>query len=126
MNKYWLVLLVMLGVTACKPKDERYYQTNPLELQKALKACPDKEPEGVSCLQIQVIARRLNALAYQLQINPQAFGGKILALQQTLAKQQEDYKKTGATQELKAEIERNRIELADLLAVVKWLESPES
>lgn len=91
-----------------------------------MKACPDKQPRGLSCQQAQQIAVELNGLAYQLQSNPQGFGSKILTLQQTIANQETELKKTGNNQELKAALKKNKQDLADYLVVVKWLESPES
>jgi len=64
-------------------------------------------------------------LAYQLQYNPQGFGHKILALQQTIATQQSELT-TNNSPELKTSLAQNKQDLAYYLAVVKWLESPES
>ncbi len=106
-------------------KNEQYYLSKPKELQKALKACPNQAPQGLSCQQLEQIGDRMNRLAYQLQSNPQAFGNKILALQQTIAAQQLELKKN-RTKELQASLAQNQHDLVDFLAVVKWLESPES
>lgn len=126
MNKYIVVLLVTLGLTSCTLKDEHYYRSNPKELQKAIKACPDKQPQGLTCQQVNELGNRMNSLAYQLQYNPQGFGGKILTLQQTISNQEMELKKNGTNPALKATIEQNKQELAEFMAVVKWLESPES
>lgn len=126
MNKYMLVILMTLGLTSCTVKDKHYYQNNPKELQKALKACPSQQPQGMTCEQIEEIGKRMNTLAYQLQYNPQNFGGKILSLQQSISEQQAELKKNSNNPQLKATISKNKQDLADYLAVVKWLESPES
>jgi hypothetical protein len=125
MNKYLVVILIALGLTSCNMKNEQYYLSKPKELQKALKACPNQAPQGLSCQQLEQIGDRMNRLAYQLQSNPQAFGNKILALQQTIAAQQLELKKN-RTKELQASLAQNQHDLVDFLAVVKWLESPES
>lgn len=125
MNKYLVVILIAFGLTSCNVKNEHYYLSNPKELQKAMKNCPNQHPQELSCEQIEQIAKRMNGLAYQLQSNPQDFGNKILILQQTVASQQLELKKSDSSQELKDSLKQNEHDLADLLAVVKWLESPE-
>lgn len=125
MNKYWLVLLIAVGLTSCTDKSEEYYRNNPLELQKALKACPNRESRGLNCKELEQLGNRMNSLAYQLQYNPQGFGHKILALQQTIATQQSELA-TNNSPELKVSLAQNKQDLAYYLAVVKWLESPES
>ncbi|MCL9685822.1 lipoprotein [Legionella maioricensis] len=125
MNKYLVVILIALGLTSCNVKNEQYYLSKPKELQKALKACPNQAPQGLSCQQLEQIGDRMNRLAYQLQSNPQAFGNKILALQQTIASQQLELKKNSTNKELQASLAQNQHDLVDFLAVVKWLESPE-
>lgn len=121
-----MVILVTLGLTACTVKDKHYYQSNPKELQKAVKACPGQKPQGLTCEEVEEIGRRMNGLAYELQNSPQAFGNKILNLQQTITTQLIQFKNESSNAELKTSIEKNKVELADYLAVVKWLESPES
>jgi hypothetical protein len=126
MNKYLVVILAVLGLASCTTKDEAYYRSNPKELQQAMKGCPQQTPEGVTCQQIEILGNRINNLAYQLQYNPQGFGHKILSLQQTIAGQEIELKTDKATPELKANLAQNKHDLVELLAVVKWLESPES
>lgn len=125
MNKCLAVVLALIGLTSCANKDNNYYRSHPKELQAAVKACPDQQPKGLTCQQIGKIADRMNRLGYQLQVNPQAFGGKILALQYNIAEQQLHLKKDANNAQLKASLDHNLHELAYLLAVVKWLESPE-
>jgi hypothetical protein len=126
MNKYLVMIFIIMGLTACSERGEHYYRSNPKELQMAIKSCPEKQPAGLTCEQIEQLGSRMNSLAYQLQLNPQAFGNKILAIQQTIAKQKLELKAGGVNTELKASIAQNEHDLADYLAVVKWLESPES
>ena len=125
MNKYLVIILIALGLTSCKTKNEHYYQSHPKELQQALKACPDQAPQGLTCQQLEQVGRRMNSLAYELQANPQAFGNKILSLQQAIATQHMELKKNSNNKELKISLAHNQRDLADYLAVVKWLESPE-
>lgn len=124
MNKYILLILTSLGLISCSGQDGAYYLSNPAALQQALKKCPEKQPSGLSCQQLEDLGKHMNELAYQLQSSPQGFGTKILGLQETIAKQQDELKRNKKNAELKASLQGNQKELADLFAVVKWLESP--
>ena len=124
--KYLLIACVSMLLLACSTKDEQYFRTNPQALFKSIKMCPAKQPSLVSCEQLTNIAAAMNELAYQLQISPQNFGKKILSLQETLAKQQSDLKANPNQADLKETISKNEQSLAERLAVVRWLESPES
>jgi hypothetical protein len=127
MNKYLaMVLVASLGLVSCSFQDEKYFLSHPKELHMALKSCPTQQPQGLSCDQLQHLAARLNQLAYQLQSSPQGFGTKILVLQELIAQEMHELKGKNETPELRASLEQNQHELADYLAVVKWLESPES
>ena len=126
MNKYLAALLLILGLTSCTKKNEQYYLLHANELQAAIKLCPEQQPQGLTCEQLQTIAGRMNNLAYQLQMSPQGFGNKILSLQETIAKQQQQLKSEGINADLQAKIEQNQHDLSDHMAVVKWLESPAS
>jgi hypothetical protein len=126
MNKYLVIITFALGLTSCGVKDEQYYRSNPKELQRSIKKCPEIQPNGFTCPQIQALGNRLNQLAYQLQFNPQEFGNKILALQELIAKQKTEIKANNSNTNLKLSLEKNEDNLADYMAVVKWLESPES
>ncbi|TAL66556.1 MAG: hypothetical protein EPN84_00040 [Legionella sp.] len=126
MNKYVMVIVLMLGLTSCSEKNEHYYLTHPEALLSAVKACPVQQSQGLTCSQLSELANRLNILAYQLQYSPQGFGVKILSLQQTLSSQALEIEKNAANAELKASMALNQKDLADRLAVVKWLESPKS
>lgn len=125
MNKCLVVLIMILGLISCTTKDESYYQLHPQELQDAIKKCPGQAPRGLSCGQLQKIAAHMNHLAYQLQISPQAFGTQILSLQETLDHQMQQLK-AQSNADLQANINQNKLDLAEHLAVVKWLESPAS
>jgi hypothetical protein len=126
MNKYLVVILMVFGLSSCNDKNEHYYMSNPKELEKAIKACPNQKPPGLNCDQVEQIGKRMNSLAYQLQSNPPGFGNKILALQQTIAQQKIELKANGSNEELKSSLQQNQKDLNEFLAVVKWLESPES
>jgi hypothetical protein len=117
MNKCLAVLLVLFGISSCS-KNEHYYQTHPKELQKAISSCPKQHTSGLTCAQLEQLANRMNKLAYQLQLSPQGFGQKIMALQEAIAKEQGS--------DLPAHLTQNKQDLADHLAVVRWFESPTS
>lgn len=72
------------------------------------------------------LAKQMNELAYQLQYNPQGFGQQILLLQETIAQQEAALKLNQAMPETKSSLAKNKQNLKQRLAVVKWLESPES
>ncbi|MFI4963564.1 MAG: hypothetical protein ACHP6H_06895 [Legionellales bacterium] len=126
MKMYLVVLSMLMGLSFYAFADEQYYLSNPKELQQAVKACPAQTPKDLSCQQAEELAVHMNKLAYQLQGDPQGFGGIILKLQETLANQQVELKTAGSNDALKATIEKNKQVLAEHLAIVKWLESPES
>lgn len=126
MNKWFVVILVLLGLTSCTKKDKYYYELHPYKLQQAISYCRDKQSHSVTCNQLRALANQMNHLAYQLQANPQQFGAKILALQEHLVRQQEQLKKGSNDEGLQAEIKQNKRDLKTHLAVVKWLESPAS
>lgn len=91
MIKYLLMACMPLILAACSTQsNEQYYRTHPQVLQDAIKNCSTGQSSRLSCEQLANIATSVNELAFQLQINPQAFGKKILSLQETLARQQAD------------------------------------
>ncbi|HHF7346985.1 TPA: hypothetical protein ACPSKE_000142 [Legionella feeleii] len=127
MRKLWvLVCAASIALTACSTRDEQYYRLNPQALQQAIKECPNKQPVQVSCQQLAAINSAVYELVYQIQINPQEFGKQILSIQQDLAKQRIVLKKNPNQPELRKMIEENEQRLAERLAIVRWLESPES
>lgn len=119
--KYIFLIVASCWMAACSAHDERYYRLHPNALQKAITACPQKQPANVTCEQLRTIASRVNELAYQLRLNPQGYGKEILALQEAIAKQEANSGQAN-TQPTLAE---NKRELEEHLAIVKWLESPE-
>lgn len=126
MNKCWVALLITLGLASCSAKNEYYYQTHPDELQQALKACPERQPQGLSCEYMEALATRMNELAYKLQMSPQGFGQKIIALQEAIAKEQSQLNTERNNENLEASLMKKKQDLADHLAVVRWFESPKS
>lgn len=126
MNKCLVTLLVILGLTACSARDKHYYQAHPNELQQALSVCPEQQPRGLTCQQLAVLAERMNKLAYQLQLSPQDFGKKIIVLQESIFRQERAAQSEDANTDLQAKLTENKSDLAEHLAVVKWLESPAS
>ncbi|AUH72347.1 secreted endonuclease [Legionella sainthelensi] len=126
MNKCWVALLITLGLASCSAKNEYYYQTHPDELQQALKACPERQPQGLTCEQLETLATRMNELAYKLQMSPQGFGQKIIALQEAIAKEQSQLETEQNNENLEASLMKKKQDLADHLAVVRWFESPKS
>lgn len=126
MIKHVLLGVIVIFLVACTTKDEQYYRVNPKELQSALKQCPSQQPPQVSCEQLKVIASQVNELAYSLQVSPQGFGNKIIALQVQLAQQRANLEKNPDKSDLRQSIASIQEELTNRLAIVKWLESPES
>lgn len=124
--KYIFLLFFSISLAACKTQDEAYYRRNPQALERALQNCPRNHPPNVNCEQLVAIAIEVNELVYQLQANPQIFGKKILALQEQLAKQQANLQLNPNQPALEQEIGQIKQQLGQRLAIVKWLESPES
>ncbi len=125
MMKFIILAVMSVWLVACSAHDEQYYRAHPVALQDALTKCPDQQPAGLSCQQLKDIALRLNELAYQLRMNPQDFGKQILALQETIAKQENTLQQNPNQPEVKAALDKNMQQLKERIAVVKWLESPE-
>lgn len=125
MNKYIVLTLISLGLVSCGAKNEQYYRSHPKEIQAGLNNCPAQQPVGMTCEQLQQLGQRMNNLAFQLQSSPQGFGAKILALQESIAKEEQELT-AKESPELKKSIDQKKHTLTEYLAVVKWLESPES
>lgn len=119
MRALYIALLVIISLSGCSKHDADYYRLHPKKLQEALKNCPSKAPAGMSCTELKTIAEHTSQLVYELQMNPQAFGLKIITLQQTLA-----------TESAKGPSDNSGIalkrDLQERLAIIQWLESPES
>jgi hypothetical protein len=125
MGKYFIVVLIAIGLTSCNGGRGQHYLSNVNALQKALENCPQKSPPGLSCDKVKKIAIRMNDLVYELQSNPQTFGNKILTLQQGITNERIALKQDSNNDELKRSLQKDRQQLADSLTVVKWLESPQ-
>lgn len=122
---FFVALSCML--IGCVAQNEQYYRTHPKILQEAMQNCPARAPsKNVSCIQAEVIAKEIAAQIAQLQDNPQAFGQKILKLQETLDQQTLSLRANPNVSELKIIIDTNKNKLAEYLALVGWLESPEN
>lgn len=124
MFKYTILMIASLCLVGCVTHNERYYRLHPKALQLAIKECPKKQPGDISCEQLQTIVAQVNALAYQLRLNPQEYGNDILRLQETIAKQALGLGNASNQQELQSSLVEKRQQLEERLAVVKWLESP--
>ena len=125
MIKYIILLVMPLIASSCSAAhDEHFYSLHPSELQKVIEQCPDQHPAGVTCEQLSHCARRANVLVSELQYDTQGFGQKILVLQETLATLEASLKTTPNQTQLTSSIEKNKTELTERLAIVKWLESP--
>ena len=125
MFKYITTVVFMSWMASSAAHDADYYRLNPNVLQRALKACPEKQPSGMGCEQLKTIAVQLNDLAYQLRQSPQEYGKDILRLQEAIAKE-ETLLQAGSQTEMASLLDENKQELRARLAVVKWLESPSS
>lgn len=110
---------------ACMKHDASYYATHPSALKEAIQHCPDKSPKHVSCATLRDIAIELNELVYELRMSPQIFGNSILALQETIAKDETALDKQRKNADLIASIDKNKKLLGQKMAIVGWLESPE-
>ena len=121
-----LFLCVSFDAIACTKHDGAYYKINPKALQEAIKQCPNKAPKLVSCDELQNIAIKTNELVYELRISPQAYGQTILNLQEIIANQASRLLKDEHQADLKESFDKNNQILKERLAIVNWLESPES
>ncbi|KTC74706.1 secreted endonuclease [Legionella birminghamensis] len=126
MIKHFVWGMAVLLSTSCSARDENYYRLNPEKVEQALKSCPAMSPGKISCNELKAVSARQNQLAYELQLSPQGFGQRILLLQIKLAEQKQALKENSSQPELKQLISQNEQKLAEYLAIVKWLESPES
>jgi len=125
MIKYVFLIAIPLLANSCTAAhNATYYNLHPLELQEAIEACPEKYPAGVTCEQLNVSATQINVLASELHQDPQGFGRKILELQEHLAKLAVELKQYPNHPELLTSIDSKNTQLAERLAIVKWLESP--
>jgi len=112
MWKCFSILCLLCWMAPSVAHDETYYSLNPGVLQKTIERCPDIEPKDITCATLKKLALRVNALADELRLDPQGFGQKILVLEENMAKA--------------VALDTAQQELRERLAIVKWLESPES
>lgn len=125
MGKWLFLMMTSLVLMACGQHDDIYYRLNPKALQQAVQSCLNKQGRSLNCEKIKSIANEIEELAYQLQTNPQHFGQSILQLQENIAEQELSLEKMPNQSSLKQMIDENKQQLAQRLAIVKWLESPE-
>lgn len=116
--------IISLWITTGFAQDEHYYSVHPDALRKVIVDCPKKQANNISCEQLNHLATQLNELAYQLRSDPQGYGKRILALQETIAKQETALDNTSEQAELVPLLNENKLRLEQRIAVVKWLESP--
>ena len=126
MMRYFLVVLFAGLTLTASAQDERYYKLHPKALQQAIKECSIKKQSSLSCDNLLSIAVYVNEMAQQLQSNPQAFGQSILELQETIARQEQQLFQHTNQSEIKSALDENKKQLAERLALVNLLESPES
>lgn len=125
MVRHTLILFLSLWVAACSAHDEQYYATHPKALQKAINKCPSESVKHLSCNKLEQIATRMNRYAFDLRISPQEFGKKIIALQETIAKQETELENSQDKRALEEAINQNKQRLNERLAIVGWLLAPE-
>ena len=123
--RYFVLVCVSFLLVACGSEDAQYYRLHPQLLQTALKNCPQTSPRQISCDELVKIADEVNQLAYQLQRDPQDFGNIILSAQAKLAKLEADAVNDTTQSDLRAQIVQGKQKIAEYMAIVRWLESPE-
>lgn len=121
-----MVLCVSVDANACISHDQGYFKTHPKALQEALTQCPDKAPKLVQCDELQKIAVKINDLVNELRMSPQGYGQTLLNLQEKIATQMASLPEASEKSELKDSLDKDNQELQERMAVVNWLESPES
>lgn len=125
MIKYIILMITpFLASNYAVAHDAVFYSLHPVELQQALEKCPQIQPTGVSCQQLNELGIHANQLVSELHYNPQVFGQKILALQETLIKLEVELKDKPDSEHLLTTVDENKMQLRERLAIVKWLESP--
>ena len=123
MIKYAVLMMVPFLAMGCT-HDEAYYRSHMTALQNVMNQCPAHHPAELTCDQLQKIALRANALADELRLDPQGFGQKILALQETLLQDQTSSEMNPSQPALQASVALHQTQLDERLSIVKWLESP--
>ena len=126
MIKHFSLAILSLWSVASFAHDESYYSAHPKELQQAFNKCPEQQTTKLSCEQLKAIALRLNTLAYELRLDPQGYGQKILALQEEIAANELTSQHNMQANDSQSVLAKNKKQLKERLAIVKWLESPVS
>ena len=125
MIKYIMLMITpFLASNYVAAHDANFYSLHPVKMQQALEKCPVTQPAGVSCEQLNELAIHANQLVSELHYNPQGFGQKILALQESLVKHEMDLIGQPDVGHLQTTVDENKMQLRQRLAIVKWLESP--
>jgi hypothetical protein len=125
MNKYIIIAMAFFCGSASAAHDNDYYRLHPKKLQNVLQTCAEKQSSAINCEQLKTIALSINESAYQLRLDPQGYGKKILLLQQTIAQQESLLNEQSNQSGLQSTLNENKRQLQQHLAIVKWLESPE-
>ena len=97
---------------------------HPQELYKAVNKCRKLQENSKFCSELTIEYDNVKALANELHYDPQAFGKKIITEQGIIAKQQVNLD-LAPNQEIKETIKQRKRNVAHLLAIVGWLETPE-
>ena len=109
-----LVASIALLFCGCSEQhNESYYKTHPEALAKAMQICAEKPTKRQDCEQLKKTAQSLNRFMDELRENPQIFGQSIVKLQAALAQPIEKSQQVQLQQEL-----------AERMAIVRWLETP--
>lgn len=124
--RYLLIAFIGFWVAACQAHDEHYYWLHPNALQTALTTCSQTKASQLPCERLSTLATYMSELAYELKISPQAFGQKILVLQETIAQQEDRLLSSAKQPSVEASLNENKQALQARLAIVRWLESPSS
>lgn len=119
----WFLILCSATYVAQANRIEDRYLSSPQKLESALMNCPRQHPADITCDQLNDIGETINRLVAELQMNPQAYGLSILALQTTLS-QQLVLDRQQPSLQLQQQIAHNQQTLHERLSVIKWLESP--
>lgn len=90
MRKCYFILLSCLFLLSCNNQSTYdYLMLHPSELEKAYSACQVKD--SPSCENIKRAAHDMGEFTYELATHPEQFGKNIMALQQSMSKQNETY-----------------------------------
>lgn len=96
-----------------------YYKLNPEKIQKALKTCTE---DCDTLMKAEAFVRQLSAELYR---NPQAFGQKILSLQEKIVKEQSALRATPNQPQLEQALKEHQDTVAEYLAIARWHMAPE-